>query len=64
MSEGPDKGPASRFVEALRRFNRQPRLVMAARHTRVSAQSGDTVPRSSEAGVVRWTDARGSPDSD
>lgn len=34
MSEGPDKGPASRFIAAARRFNRQPKLVRAARHTR------------------------------
>jgi adenylate cyclase len=34
MSEGPGKGRASRFVAAARRFNRQPKLVKAARHTR------------------------------
>ena len=34
MSEGPDQGRASRFVAAARRFNRQPKLVRAARHTR------------------------------
>ncbi len=34
MSEDPDKGPASRFIAAARRFNRQPRLVKAARHAR------------------------------
>lgn len=41
MSEGPDKGPASRFVEAVRRFNRQPRLVRAARQTRERALGND-----------------------
>jgi adenylate cyclase len=34
MSEDPEKGPASRFIAAARRFNRQPRLVQAARHAR------------------------------
>jgi class 3 adenylate cyclase len=34
MSEDPDKGPARRFIAAARRFNREPRLVRAARHTR------------------------------
>jgi adenylate cyclase len=34
MSEDLEKGPASRFIAAARRFNRQPRLVQAARHTR------------------------------
>lgn len=34
MSESPYKRQASRFVAAARRFNRQPRLLKAARHTR------------------------------
>jgi len=34
MSEDLGKGPASRFIAAARRFNREPRLVRAARHTR------------------------------
>ncbi|HXS33362.1 MAG TPA: adenylate/guanylate cyclase domain-containing protein [Solirubrobacterales bacterium] len=34
MSEDPGKRPARRFIAAARRFNRQPRLVKAARHTR------------------------------
>lgn len=41
MSEDPDKGPASRFVEAVRRFNRQPRLVRTARQTRERALGDD-----------------------
>jgi adenylate cyclase len=41
VSEDPEKGPASRFVEAARRFNRQPRLVGAARQTRERALGND-----------------------
>jgi class 3 adenylate cyclase len=41
MSEDPDKGPARRFIAAARRFNRQPRLIRAARHTRERALGDD-----------------------
>lgn len=41
MSGNPDKGPAKRFIAAARRFNRQPKLVKAARHTREQALGDD-----------------------